>query len=97
MFHIVSFILFFSLLLVILFFLIGFTLISKVLRSFFHSKHKKSQETFNQTYQKSWNDNPSKTNNNEKESFYNTSHKKKNKKIFDDDEGEYIDFEEIKK
>lgn len=83
--------LFFFIIIIVL--VIGLSLIRGVLRLFFgfgrRTTSQNSQQ--NRTYQGSYR-------RNEKESYNNDSPSQAHnrKKIFDDDEGEYVDFEEVK-
>lgn len=93
MFHILGFIFFF----VLIIFVIGLAILSKIIRSVFglgrrmtgsssSQSHSQNQRSSSSSYRSSGND----------ESQQSARNASDRKKIFDSDEGEYVDFEEVK-
>lgn len=95
MFGFLGFLLFLFLLILV----IGFSIIGNVLRLFF-GIGKQGSNYQNRTYTKQENETDTKNENNNHSSSQHYSHRSSSKsnrrKIFDDDEGEYVDFEDIK-
>lgn len=72
----------FLFIILLIIFIFGISIISGILRFFFGLGRKTTR-------------NPGEQHSEQRKSSQSTSRPKKQKKIFDDDEGEYVDFEEI--
>lgn len=91
MFHILGFIFFFVLIILI----VGLVLLSKIVRAVFGFGRKMTGNTTTTGSQQhtAYSEDTNQGNN---ASQFTRKSKERRKKVFDDDEGEYVDFEEIK-
>lgn len=96
MFHILGFIFFFILIILV----IGLVVLSKVVRTIFglgrHMTGSSSTQRRSQTYQRSTSSGYRSSDSESRNSQQSAGSASGRKKIFDSDEGEYIDFEEVK-